>query len=281
MWSDNNTMIAANLPCRRTCLSVFLLAVSLSRVGSAQDITAEVSKQASGISFHIASRRPLYTALRKLGEQYGWTIDFEQTLPMAAELDDVASPAWKSSHVGQMGVPVPKQRDFVFTIPTDHVFSEGNDKAWVVQAAVSAASSILPDRYVKIARSSDGRIAVVELHPSETKSVGDYTVSLGSGAMDGATALTQVLQKCSQSSGQAVQVGAIPVNLLSQTQVAFAPGEVTCRQALSAVLDQSKYKLAYSLIGDPGSGSYVFNVEPARVAVTNLNGETVMRPVLR
>jgi hypothetical protein len=281
MRSCNPPLASARLH-GRLLLVVFLLVFASSSVRGQAPLNLDGTKVTRGeseIVFQTSTRRALYIVARAISNEYGWTVDYEETAIAPTDVEDIAPAEWKAAHPFQVGVLVPKQEDILLAVPHDHPLRENKDKPDVMQSLVTVSLPNRKDRVRTVQLEPDGRATIVDAQPSELKPTGSYVISEEAGTVGGMLALSDIAAHCSAASGQKLSIGVAPVNLLAHMIFQRPGGLTTCRTALNQLLDAATYKLAYSIMFDPGNGQFVLNIEPVKYTTMSPSGELKSLPV--
>ncbi len=261
-----------------TTLLSFASASALAQGASYVD-GVQITRDATKSVFKTSTRRALYSAVRAISNEYGWTIDYEETAIAPADVEDIAPAQWKAAHPSDVGVLVPRSEEILLAIPNDHVLREGKDKPVVMQSLVAASLESRTDRVRTVQVEPDGRATVIDAQPAELIPIGSYKISVQAGTVEGMVGVANIVANCSSASGHRLVIGSAPVNLLAQIRFRSSGGPTTCRSALNQILDAAPYRLAYSIMFDPGSGQFVLNIEYVRSTIISPSGELKSSPI--
>jgi len=224
------------------------------------------SPQPSQVSINVRGPRPLAEAAVELERQLGATVTYEDPpYEYAEDIEDVTATVRKDGDLSKR-VFVPRSGPLVFgyAIPA----GAGAD---VREAAVRA----LTDTYNT---ASDGaRFQVVALQPylhivptmsrnaagvlEGRRSLLDVTVSMPAQEKTLMEAVTDLLQRLTESNGVQVGIGSVPINLMLQTKTSTHADNENARAILQRFLGASDRQLSWHLTRGPGpSALCVLNI---------------------
>jgi hypothetical protein len=88
----------------------------------------------------------------------------------------------------------------------------------------------------------------------------DTVIPAAPGRTDGIAFLEALTVALRRARGEAVEIGTVPVNLLSQDRSAGADEPMPARHLLGARLSRLGPGLSWQLLNDPGTGAFVLNI---------------------
>jgi len=227
------------------------------------------------------SPRPLEQAVKAVGEEYGWTINFEDP-PYYSQYDlvDATVPAWRAQHPNEKGVTNFRGGAFQSQYSeSPNTASSATEEQNILNKLVSDYNqSGNPGRFSLRSEGKDrfsiiGTIVTDEKGQSkQVPSVLDFQISISPQARDCKATLELILSTLSAQSGIKVFPGLLPLNLLAQCKVIPEGQNVPARTLLQQVLCATNRKLYWELLYDPDGKTYAFSVLPVERAEYDASG---------
>lgn len=222
--------------------------------------------QPSQVSIKVRDARPLAEAAVELERQLGVLVTYEDPpYEYAGDIEDVTAAVRKDGDLSKR-VFAPRSGPLVFSYPipagagTDvreaavralaDTYNSANDGARFQVVALQQYLHIVPTMSRNAAGVLEGR-----------RSLLDVSVSMPAQEKTLMEAVTDLLQRLSESNGVQVGVGSVPINLMLQTKTSTQADNENARAVLQRFLSASDRQLSWHLNRGPGpSGLCVLNI---------------------
>jgi hypothetical protein len=230
-------------------------------------MTAASSTQVDSIT--VDSGRPLSEALRHFQARYGWIVTYEDPpyaygQDVVDVTDAVRNPASKPSGHRVM---VPRGGPFAVTFVRPSPASSPTDVLEIVRAIVDQfAVTGYPGEFRALSAGGVVHVVPVAVKAQDggllhTSSILDTRVSLPEEKNRSAfTAIRSVLTAVETATGQQVDIGTVPINLLVQSRMEESTKDLPARELLVRTLRATGKVLSWRLLYGPDVRRYAFNI---------------------
>lgn len=230
---------------------------------------ATIQQTADGrILLRANDPRPLDQALLALGQEYGWTLDYEDPPYSTYELVDDTDPAWRESHPNEKGVTRVAGSTFAseFALPADLSAGSLDEERVINRVLLDYSASSNPGRFT-LKKENVNRFSVVGVGIKDATGsekdiipVLDVRIKLPSEERSLNDTLELVLRGVSEKTGYRIEVGTAPENLMLKTKIGLRGEEQPARDIMSRIADASEVPLAWRLLYDADSRAYFMNL---------------------
>jgi hypothetical protein len=268
---------------------------------SAQEVAKKPSFMDAGIVEHRGASgiltannpRPLFQAIDAIGQEYGWTIDFEDP-PYQSHFDlvDRTDPEWRSSHPNAKGVTRVAGGAFQSSFPEPSTIVSEDAREQVLRKSVSDYnSSGNPGKFI-VRKEAEGRYAVIgvsrkgEAGQDETVPVLlDSPITIPVQQRSAAETLQLIVERLSATSGVKVLLGSnwLSSDPLEDAEVSVGGTKISARTLLSQTLDEAnKSRLfRWDLLFDADEDAYYLRLSTVTKAQIDDHGRRIPQPLDR
>lgn len=246
---------------------------------------ANVSRSGNLVLIHANGPRPMRDVVQALSRTHGWAIDYEDPVFQAGlDTRDATAPEWREKHPKERGLIGVRGGELL--VSYDETLNPSGDPESPLSIlktfAEIYAHTDLPEGF-RIEAEDSSHAAVVGTDPrSGTASAFlDTPVSLPVHAMSADEAIHEVLDAASDASGIPSVLSNHPF-YFSTASVMPSGTSISARKQLRHILDaagSSQYD--WSLLFDPDTRTYHFNVAPLVREVTSPDGHMMLVRVPR
>ena len=222
---------------------------------------ARIESSSSTITVTAASPRPMAQAARALAQRYGWIVDYEDPVYSKQESREVTDPAWRRTHPRERGAFDPSGGEFIAQIKSGPTATPNEYE--VLNALVRQYNMTENPGFFKLSSGLNGRFTLEgrsRTESSRPKIFLEENFTPGTQQQLASSALEALVNQCSAASKPPVSLGAVAINVLSQSSVLGVEGKMLCRTGLERILASTNYALEYELNYDISSEMYYLNV---------------------
>lgn len=270
---------------RRSLLTIFVMLIALeiaapSRAKAQISDRASVTRDTSRFVLQASDPRPMKAIVLSLDEELGWPVDYEDPphLRSSPDVYDMTDLRWRATHPSDEFLGL-KRGSFIFSLPSSDA-GENQAPVGLLQRLVDEYNKDrLPGRFEALT-GEQGRVAIVGT--SVRTSDGSYEkvpvlldmhVDMNSGKTSILNALTILAASLASGSHHQVEVGTVPVNLLTQAECEIKSDKMlTARVVLGRMLDSAPIRLSYYLLHDVNDNLDVINVTVDTRTVVKADG---------
>jgi len=228
---------------------LMMCAASVGLPGQIRPSSTEVTRSDGTLSITVHSYYPVRDILVRLGQEYGWSINYEDPIYPASDTVDVSVSSWRRDHPGERGFYVPKWEDaFSVHLPAagEHVGSPFG----ILQGIVNEYNRSHESVKFRIQALSHSRFRVTG-RPSGGRGIFDATsVAVNRQPTQGTQELARIINSCSAETGLTIVLGIAPMNALNHAIIAGGIGKLDCGSAINRVIAQVSPELVYQVIED-------------------------------
>jgi hypothetical protein len=238
---------------------------------------ATIHHQGSSAVVVANDPRPLMQAVDGVAREYGWAVNYEDP-PFLSGPDVVSTippdeldPNWLAAHTaGAKRVTIPAGGAFQSSYSDSAGLSQGAGEQQVLEKIVSDYNASSNPGGFKVVAQSDGSYSVVGCYVRDSNgnsvavnSFLDTTISIPAVKQSMAETLQVILMALSAKTGTKVGLGAVPLNLIAQTQALVGGESVPARSLLSQMLHATGRPLEWKLLYDPDGAAYFMSLNLA------------------
>lgn len=267
----------------------------------AQEVAKKPSFMDAGIVEHRGASgsvtannpRPLFQAIAAIGQEYGWTIDFEDP-PYQSQFDlvDSTDPEWRSSHPNSKGVTRVAGGGFQSTFPEPSTFVSEDAREQVLEKLVSDYnSSGNPGKFI-VRKEAEGRYAVIGVSrkggsgQDETVPVLlDSLITIPVQRRSAADTLKLIVERLSIATGMKVLLSSnwLSSDPLQDAEVSIGGTRIPARTLLSQTLDTANGRrlFRWDLLFDADSDAYFLRLSTVTKVQIDGHGMRIPQAVER
>jgi hypothetical protein len=244
-------------------LSLFIV---LGSKGQAQTVRPKFLSQAivgqtnTTVSVKANDPRPLDQAITGMNQHEGWLVDYEDPPWGAGDLVDDTDLAWRAAHPAAKGVTRVGGGPFVsnFSLGGDMSIGSADEEQILDKVIADYHSSGNPGRF-ELKRENAERFAVVGIGPGGDMPVFDTLITIPVQERTVVDTIVLISRAISQKSGEKIELGTAPTNLVMQTRCRVGGEARPAREILSEVADATRYPLVWKLLYDGDTSTYFLN----------------------
>lgn len=283
---------------------IFVLCALLISVGSslvAQSPAKPSFMNAAAIQHNATSGaltanfpRPLSQAIEAIGQEYGWTVDFEDPhYTSHFDLVDDTAPKWRANHPTAKGVVRVAGGFFQSNFPEPPTITAGDPEDQVLQKLVADYNaSGNPGKFL-VRKEAEGRYAIIGVSRKDENGQDeadnvllDTPISIPVQKRDAEATLRLILDTLSADTGVKVYLGTVGLssNPLQEATLTIGGSNVAARslllQALDGISSTSPHFrgiFVWNFLFDADTNAYWLRLRPATKTATDANGQRAVQ----
>jgi hypothetical protein len=241
---------------------------------------ARVNTEDGKITVTTDVGRPLYFSIIALSETFGWVVDYEDPVYSGAESRDATAPSWLHDHPNGRHFYAPA--DGKFSASLGKINGANLDEFGILQRLITLYNQSINPGSFELMRTSHGRVSVLgrsRFQSSSSVPVLSHDMRPSRISESASEAVQEVVTQCGATAGVPIEIGTVPSNALSTTQVEGHDGTLSCREQVGRILTALGHPVRYALLYDINTRSYYLNIVPAHRLVAGPDGKQTVAPL--